>query len=64
MPRSRPHQLRHAVATRIRRKYGLEMAQLVLGHSSASVTDAVYAERDMAKVIEVMRRIVRPARRA
>jgi hypothetical protein len=28
-----------------------------LGHSSARVTDAVYAERDMARVIEVMKRI-------
>ena len=57
VPRWRPHQLRHAVATRIRQEFGLEMAQLVLGHSSTEVTDAVYAERDMAKVIEVMRRI-------
>ncbi len=26
-------------------------------HSSAKVTDAVYAERDMARVIHVMKRI-------
>ena len=32
----------------------VRMPQLVLGHSIASVTDAVYAERDTAKVIEVM----------
>jgi integrase len=52
-----PHQLRHTAGTVIRREFGLEAAQIALGHSSAKVTDAVYAERDMARVIEVMRRI-------
>ena len=52
-----PHQLRHNAATRIRRQFGLEAAQLVLGHSSAVVTDAVYAERDMTKVEDVIRRV-------
>jgi integrase len=41
-----PHQLRHLYATEIRRQFGLEAAQIMLGHSSAIVTDAVYAERD------------------
>lgn len=52
-----PHQLRHNAATWLRREFGLEAAQLALGHSSARITDAVYAERDAAKVIEIMRRI-------
>jgi integrase len=52
-----PHQLRHAAGTEIRRQFGLEAAQLALGHCSAQITDAVYAERDTAKVIEVMKRI-------
>jgi len=52
-----PHQLRHSAATRIRREFGLEAAQLVLGHSSAAITDAVYAERDQTKVVEVVRRV-------
>ena len=52
-----PHQLRHTAGTLIRREFGLEAAQLALGHSSAKVTDAVYAERDAARVIEVMKRI-------
>ncbi len=52
-----PHQLRHTAGPLIRREFGLEAAQLALGHSSAKVTDAVYAERDMARVIEVMKRI-------
>ena len=52
-----PHQLRHSAATLIRRKFGLEAARIALGHSSALVTDAVYAERDMDKVVEVMKKI-------
>jgi len=49
--------LRHTAATVLRREFGLEAAQLTLGHSSATVTDAVYAERDRAKVIEIMKRV-------
>lgn len=52
-----PHQLRHNAATELRQKFGLEAAQLALGHASAQVTDAVYAERDEAKVVAIMRKI-------
>ncbi len=52
-----PYQLRHAAATALRRVHGLEASALVLGHASARVTDAVYAERDAAKVIEVVRMV-------
>lgn len=55
--RFHPHQLRHNAATTLRRVCGLEAAQLTLGHASAQITDAIYAERDRAKVVEVMRRI-------
>ena len=41
----------------IRRIFGLEAAQVVLGHSSAQITDAVYAERDLQKVIEVIKKV-------
>jgi len=51
-----PNQLRHAAATEVRREFGLEAAQVILGHSQANVTQ-VYAERDLAKGIEVARRI-------
>lgn len=50
-----PHQLRHTAGTNIRRQFGLEAAQLALGHSSALVTEAVYAERDMERVIKTMK---------
>ncbi|MCA9240209.1 MAG: tyrosine-type recombinase/integrase [Planctomycetales bacterium] len=51
-----PNQLRHAAATAVRRQFGLEAAQCVLGHSRAAVTE-VYAERDLAKAVEVARAI-------
>jgi integrase len=50
-----PHQLRHRFATRVRKQFGLEMAAIMLDHSSAKITDAVYAERDQAKAMEVAR---------
>jgi hypothetical protein len=40
-----PNQLRHSYATRVRKDYGLEAAQVLLGHSKADVTQ-VYAERN------------------
>ena len=51
-----PNQLRHSKATEIRRRFGLEAAQVVLGHAKADVTQ-VYAERDSALAVEVMKRI-------
>ncbi len=51
-----PNQLRHAAATEVRKQFGLEAAQIILGHSAANVTQ-VYAERDMAKGLEVARQI-------
>jgi len=51
-----PNQLRHAAATEIRSEFGLEAAQVILGHSQANVTQ-IYAERDTAKGQEVARRI-------
>jgi integrase len=47
-----PNQLRHSAATEIRRQFGLEAAQVVLGHAAANVTQ-VYAERDNALAARV-----------
>jgi integrase len=38
VPPWHPNQLRHARATEVRRRFGLEAAQVALGHSSADVT--------------------------
>ncbi|MGD0901089.1 MAG: site-specific integrase [Thermoguttaceae bacterium] len=51
-----PNQLRHTRATEVRRQYGLEAAQVLLGHAKADVTQ-VYAERDNALAVEVTRKI-------
>jgi integrase len=51
-----PHQLRHRVATSIRREFGLDVAQVMLGHSRADITQ-VYAELDRAKALEAVRKI-------
>ncbi len=51
-----PNQLRHSAATEIRKQFGLEATQVILGHSAADITQ-VYAERDLAKGLEVAMRI-------
>jgi len=51
-----PHQLRHTAATEIRRTFGTEAAQVVLGHASLSVTE-VYAERDLKLAERVMQQL-------
>jgi integrase len=51
-----PNQIRHTVGTEVRAKYGLEAAQVLLGHSHADVTQT-YAERDLAKAADVARKI-------
>lgn len=47
-----PNQLRHLYASEIRKKYGLEAAQIMLGHAKADVTQ-IYAERDYAKMQKI-----------
>jgi len=56
LPYWRPNQLRHAVATTVRRQYGIEASQVVLGHANADVTQ-VYAERDFGLAREIVKRI-------
>jgi integrase/YHS domain-containing protein len=51
-----PNQLRHAMATEVRKSDGLEAASVLLGHSGLVITQT-YAEQDKAKAIEVIARI-------
>jgi integrase len=51
-----PHQLRHTAATEIRKQFGLEAAQVILGHSEMNVTQ-IYAEKNRALAIKVARKI-------
>jgi len=51
-----PNRLRHSKATEVRAKFGLEGAQVVLGHASADITQ-VYAERDATLGTRIAREI-------
>lgn len=56
VPHWHPHQLRHNCGTKVRREFGLDVAQVVLGHRTAEVTQ-VYADADRAKALAVMQRV-------
>ena len=51
-----PNRLRHSRGTSIRREYGLEGSQVILGHASANITQ-VYAERDHALAARIAREV-------
>jgi integrase len=55
-PHWHPHQLRHACGTLVRSRFGLDAAQVILGHRSASVTE-IYAEADAHKAADIIQRI-------
>ena len=56
IPHWSPNQLRHNAATRLRKEFGIEAARVVLGHSSAAVTE-IYAEVDKLKAADIMSKI-------
>jgi integrase len=51
-----PNQLRHNAATYLRKQFGIEAARVILGHSSAAVTE-IYAELDYAKAADIMAQV-------
>ena len=53
VPPWHPHQLRHNAATWLRKEFGLDVARVMLGHTSAAVTQ-VYAEQDFEKAHRIM----------
>lgn len=56
VPEWSPNQLRHNAATALRKQFGLDIAQVVLGHSRADVTQ-VYAELDLQKASAAMEKV-------
>lgn len=52
IPEWHPHQLRHTRATELRRRFGVEAARVVLGHSTIDATE-IYAEADMARARQI-----------
>jgi len=55
-PKWSPNQLRHLAATEIRKRFGLEAAQIILGHAQADVTQ-IYAERDSTVAIRIAKEV-------
>ena len=51
-----PNELRHSAATEIRRRFGLEASQAVLGHSELG-TSQIYAEVDRTAAYKIMSEI-------
>ena len=51
-----PHQLRHNAATRLRKEFGIDAAQVILGHKTLSVTE-IYAEKDVATAQAIVMQI-------
>jgi integrase len=56
VPNWAPNRLRHSAGTELRRRFGLETARVVLGHSDVAAT-AIYAEADMERAAAVMREV-------
>jgi integrase len=54
IPRWGPNRLRHNCATKVRKRYGIEVAAAVLGNSLGMVAE-VYAETVFEKAVQVMR---------
>jgi integrase len=51
-----PGQLRHNAATSLRKQFGLEAAQVILGHRTLTVTQ-VYAEKNVEAAMKVMAQV-------
>jgi len=51
-----PHQLRHNAATEVRKQFGLDAAQALLGHAGAAITE-LYAEIDSNKARAIVAQI-------
>ena len=56
VPAWHPYRLRHNAGTRLRAEFGLEAAQLILGHKHAAVSE-LYAERDTTKAVEIITQV-------
>lgn len=56
LPSWAPNQIRHLVASEVRKSHGLDVAQVLLGHSRLTTTQ-VYSERDMQRAEKAIRDI-------
>lgn len=56
VPPWHPHQLRHNAATALRKEFGIEGAQVLLGHKHADITQ-IYAETNHDKGLAIAQRV-------
>ena len=54
--RWRPNQLRHSLATEVRKSYGLEAVQATLGHADMK-TSQIYAERMLYLAVDAIKEV-------
>ena len=52
VPTWHPHQLRHSFASDVRKRFGAEAAQVLLGHAQLSATE-LYARKNEALALQV-----------
>ena len=52
-----PNRLRHNAATNLREEFGLDVAQTVLGHRIGSQVTELYAEANVRKAIEAIKKV-------
>lgn len=57
IPTWNPNRLRHNAGTFLRREYGIDLAQTILGHRIGSAITEVYAEANVAKAIQVVAQV-------
>lgn len=53
IPEWGPNRLRHNALSRLEAKYGIELARIVAGHTSAETTE-VYLERDLRRAVDAV----------
>ena len=51
-----PNRLRHTAGTEIRKKFGIEQAQAVLGHARLNTTQ-IYAEKNLERAVQVIKEV-------
>ena len=57
VPTWSPNRLRHNAGTRLRREYGIDVAQTILGHRLGSSVTEVYAEANQRRAREVVSKV-------
>ena len=52
-----PHQLRHNTASKLRREFGIDVCQTILGHRLGSSITEIYCETNASKAVDAIAKI-------